>query len=70
MAIFHKVDSSSGYAFRQPRGYYKHLSQDNLATPLPTEMGSQECDCIETIDVIYSNCPSLRNEPLLNAEEE
>ena len=40
MAIFHKVDSSSGYAFRQPRGYYKHLSQDNLATPLPTEMGA------------------------------
>lgn len=41
----------------------------NPATRLPTEMGALEHDCIETI-YIYSSCPDLGSETLLNAEEE
>ena len=35
----------------------------NPATLLPTETGSLERDCVETIDTVYTSSPNLRSEP-------
>ena len=51
-----KVDSSPGYAVRQPSGYYKHLSHAKSCHPAahrnPGAQGTLEHDCTETTDKI------------------
>ena len=66
IAIPWKVDSRPSYAFWQPSGYLtiKLWHMLNPATLLPTEVGSLQHDCIETIDMFYSSFSNLRSETL------
>ena len=52
MATSSKVDSSSGYAFRKPSGYYKAYRTLNPSTLLSTEMEPLACNCAEIINAI------------------
>ena len=69
MAIFSKVDSSLGYAFRKPSSYYKACHTLNPSTLLPTEMKPLACDCTEIIYAIQSSSLDLESELFPNARE-
>ena len=57
-------------ALKEPNGYHKTCHTLNPALLLLKETQPLKHDCTETIDTVYSSCPDLGGEPLLNAEED
>ena len=70
MTASQKVNSSSGYSFRQHSGYRKNLSCAKSCQPATHRNRAPDTWLYNAIDTICNSCPNLGSESLLNAEED
>ena len=69
MTVSQKVNSSSGYSFRQHSGY-RSLSHAKSCHPATHRNRAPDTGLYDAVDTVYNSCPNPGCEALPNAEEE